>query len=388
MFTSNVKKLILPCICSGLSFFFWVGFFMVLLPVYIKTFQFSNELYGYAIAINSALVAAFSLPGGWLSDIFGRKKLIVIGWFTMGLGSLLLSQFVDWRSLLLSSGLIGLGWGLSGCAFLAYIADTMESRKLSMSYGILQSVSLLLSASGPYIIGYVIKTVPRGLTVGLWLLAGIMFSATFFALLLHETSKKETNRGIFSAGVFSKKEKKIVLDFSLAYLITGVGAGLTVPFYSIFFIERFRSTAYQLGIIFTISTICLTVATYLSGYLGDKVDKLKFFLLSNGITVPLALGIVIAPTLLLSGSFYIGLDMVANMIWPVWSAFFMIHITSKIRGKATGITFTIWSLAYMMGAALGGHFFVCIDGWVFPLAAMMYASVTAYIVYDLKKTPK
>jgi MFS family permease len=137
--------------------------------------------------------------------------------------------------------------------------------------------------------------------------------------------------------------------------------------------------------IFTAGTICMSLGMLFAGYLGDKIDKLKFLLVGYIITVPLALGLVLSPILLLSAPFYVGRATLANMTYPVGEALFILHITNKTRGKAFGITTTMWGFSRMIGSGIGGHLFDRLHGWVFVTAAVMYTCAIVYLYHNLKE---
>ncbi len=378
----NYKKLILPCTCSILYFLFNSMFILILIPLYIKTYDFSIELYGYSIAAYYGMYTLFSIPGGHLSDIFNRKKIIILGWGIIVLGTFIVT-FVDWRTLLISMALIGMGAGLSGSAFQAYIADVARKKELSSSYGTILGLSLMFPALGPLIIGYTVNYAPShvaGIRYGIIMSMVTIVAAVMFAVLLPKTEKRKQKKMSLTG-----KEKKIIIDFAFLFLILGFGAGLSIPFYSIFFIEKFDCPALMLGIIFGITTFAVSIATILSGHIGEKIDKLGFMLISNVFVVPVAVGIVIAPTLALSSVFYLLRMVLANMVWPVWSALLMMNINHHIRGKAWGIISASWGISYMISSAMGGHMFTLFGGWVFVLAAMIYLMIICFVVYDLKK---
>jgi MFS family permease len=247
--------------------------------------------------------------------------------------------------------LIGLGAGLSGSAFQAYIADAVGNEKLSASYGIICGVSQMFPALGPLIIGYAVNYTPSqvtGIRYSIIISMVVIVAAVMFAFLLPKAEKRKQKKA-----PLSEKEKKVVLDFALLYLVIGFGAGFSIPFYSIFFLEKFECSAFSLGIIFGITTFAVSIATILSGYLGERVDKLKFMLISNVFVLPTAVGIVIAPTLALSSIFYLLRMVLANMVWPVWSALLMMNVNHHIRGKAWGITSASWGISYMISSAMG-----------------------------------
>ncbi|HIH97499.1 MAG TPA: MFS transporter [Thermoplasmata archaeon] len=355
---------------------------MVLLPLYTKEHGISDQFYGYAFAIQSASFVVSSISGGHLSDILGRKPLIIIGWLIAVISPILLQS----GFLFLSMAFLGLGSGLNWSAFDAYIADSTESSKLSTSYGLIRGIPQLIAAIGPFLAGYIVAraaTCSQGLTLALWITAGIMGLTVLLALFLRETKRMadKKNKKI----QFTTEEKSIIIDYSIVASVVGLGAGLTIPYYAIYYLERFGVDPTQLGTIQTLCCLFMAIAFLFAGYLGDKVDKLKIWRLCYLVAIPAAFGIITANALALSTSFYVGRMAIANMAWPCWTAYLMTKINPRIRGKALGITWAVDGVSRMIGRAVGGHVFGLIGGWIFPTAAIMYWLVAVYAVWHLKQ---
>lgn len=94
----------------GLAEFVRGSLLFFILPIYIRgVLHFPASIVGYAMATHYALDTCLRGPSGWMTDRFGQRKVAVtamcVGWF----GLLLLARFqFDW-SVILGSGLLGLG---------------------------------------------------------------------------------------------------------------------------------------------------------------------------------------------------------------------------------------------------------------------------------------
>ncbi|PKK86058.1 MAG: hypothetical protein CVT48_02815 [Thermoplasmata archaeon HGW-Thermoplasmata-1] len=387
-------NLALLYVCSVLSNFSYGTYVMFIIPLYTKAFGIGDDWYGYILAASMFAWVLTSIPGGHLSDIVGRKKMVFAGWCVMGAGILLLIPFQIKWVILTASVLIGIGQGLSSGPAQALIADVIKQENLSKGYGTIQGVAMLVSAAGPLTMGLLIDSLPYGGTgVKVSLLACAYLALVAAALALLFTEQKNGTDApklseIFSLKHFTPYQKKVVRDLSIAQGITGFGAGLTVPFYSIFFINKFSAGATQLGYIFMAGTLAVAFLTLFVGFVGDRVNKLKFMVVGNASAVPMALGVTLAPTLALGGVFYVLRQSIANMIWPVWSAFMMQELGRNVRGKSLGITQTTWNLCWVFGSLAGGHVTGLLRGWAFPIVAVGYLCSMVFIWADLGRKKK
>lgn len=358
-------------------------YILTLLPLYVVTYGFGLEFYGYGLGVFYAFMGITSIPGGHLSDLYGRKTLLVIGLLLTATGAALLLPFASMAAVLMATGLAGAGTGLAHPALHAYIADVSKTR-MALSYGTVFALSIALSSPGAIIVGWLVDcaaTRALGLLMSLCISVFTMLIAATLALLINE---RRDARPVEPVSL-SQNERKVLAAFAGTYMVMGTGAGLTIPFFSMFFLERFAATPSQLGIILTLGIAFIAVGQLVCGYLGDKIDKLRFMVAAMALVVPLSFAIVLAPVLLLSAVFYVARMACANMVWPIWTALFMTHMQQRVRGRAQGIISTLWCFSYMVSVSLGGHVFKQIGGWVFPVTAVLYLGIVSYAAHKLRK---
>ena len=126
--------------------------FMVVIPVFVPLLQ------GYGLSMSQVLqtqalfaltIALFEVPSGYLADIWGRRKAILVGSAVNAVGFLSLlgaDSFVDF---LLYEALLGIGFSLISGADLALLYDTevyLQERGLPGGAGPGKSLSRLIAA--------------------------------------------------------------------------------------------------------------------------------------------------------------------------------------------------------------------------------------------------
>ena len=115
------RKLALPLLGSTIQHIGWNVYLVVLLPSFAALHGHMDN-YGMVVATNAAAIALLSIPGGRLSDVLGRRRMIFIGWSIVTLSPLFLLSTSGFSALILSSAVNGCGVGLSQSAFQSYIA--------------------------------------------------------------------------------------------------------------------------------------------------------------------------------------------------------------------------------------------------------------------------
>ncbi|MEI7603530.1 MAG: MFS transporter [bacterium] len=117
----------------------------------LKTIQWATTLY-------SLIVAALTITGGRLGDLFGRKKMFVIGAVIFALGSFMVSISNSATMLITSMALIeGTGAALMMPATASLLVSTFKGRERAIAFGVWGGIAGAAAAFGP-IVGGLITT--------------------------------------------------------------------------------------------------------------------------------------------------------------------------------------------------------------------------------------
>jgi EmrB/QacA subfamily drug resistance transporter len=123
------------------------------MPAIAHTF---GGLGSYSGVITAYLIAStVALPiGGRLSDVYGRKRFMIVGmaWFTVA--SLLCGLAGSMMQLILFRALKGLGAGVMQAAATTTIADLFPPARRGRVIGLLTTISVMASVAGPLLGGY------------------------------------------------------------------------------------------------------------------------------------------------------------------------------------------------------------------------------------------
>lgn len=169
---------------------------------------------GLALGIYGFAQAALQIPAGILSDIIGRKKVLLLGLVLFFLGSVLAAVTEDINSLIFARLLQGMGAVSAVC--LAYVADGVrgsEHGKAMMIIGISIALSFVLS----FVFGSMIA-VAWGLA-GLFILTALLaLLAIIFAYALPPTSQILTVFKLSEFIAVAKNGRLFLVNIQIALL--------------------------------------------------------------------------------------------------------------------------------------------------------------------------
>jgi MFS family permease len=205
---------------------------------------------GELLAIGSAITALMQLIGGYVADVWGRRKVVIIFSFVSA-ASAFVYIFIDQYYLLILPIVLGSIAGIYGPAFNAMLTESMQPELRARGIASFTLVTSIPSIFCPYFGGLLMNTYGSiyGLRIafflsGLFGLVGVSYRAwkvteTYSGVVIKET------RGLFTflydliKDIFytlrhaSDGAKKLLIYSVLASL----GTGMTVPYTSLYLVS-------------------------------------------------------------------------------------------------------------------------------------------------------
>lgn len=109
----------------------------------------------WVITVYSLILAALTITGGRMGDIFGRKRMFMAGAVIFAVGSFLASISTNLPMLLIGESIIeGIGAALMMPATASLLVSNFEGRERALAFGVWGGVAAAASAIGPILGGY------------------------------------------------------------------------------------------------------------------------------------------------------------------------------------------------------------------------------------------
>ena len=345
-------------ILSFIPIFLGVGFLQIVLGAWFVTVGFTAAQAGALISAQGVTVVVSSIPLGVVSDVYGRKKLLILGNFVGAIGLLGFALTTNFWYLFAVSVALGFAEGTSVTTWNALLADITDSsnrnRVFSLSFimiNVTTGVGLVLPAAFPALqglLGLSSYTIHRQVL----LLLGVasFISPLMFSLILR-THKETHNPERKWAGL---RNKGTLAKLGFTATTIGFGAGFIVPLVGSWFFYRFAVGDDISGPILALSNILIGFSALASPRLATRFGQMEAIMLTTGSSMLFMLSMAFIPAFTVAAGFYIVRSALMNMAGPLLDSFSMSIFPANQRGVVSAMSNVMFRLPNSVSTYLGG----------------------------------
>lgn len=329
---------------------FAFSYLNVVFAIYLDRLGYSTITIGviYSVAyISGALLTAV---WGFLSDRYGRKKILVLLAVLTIVSNGIYIFFSHLFFILLAVVIANVGAGGSagggqgGGPFnpveQALLAEKCGPEERNRIFSTNAFVGSMMGSLGALVSG-----LPQYLQqswgwnaissykplFGLTILFSIALIFVYQAIT-EEHHPSETKR------VISKQSSAFVTKLSLLGIVDNFGAGLIGPLISYWFFLRFGVELKALGIMFFLSYFLAALSFLVAPIIARHIGVVRTMVFSHAIASLLNLSIAFAPTFFVAGIMLVIRSFLAYMDNPLRESYTMAMVKSEERGSAAGVT--------------------------------------------------
>ena len=359
------------------------------LPTFAADLGALPELIGIIVAASTITGVFFKLPSGALSDVLGRKRMMVLGGVFFAAPPFLYPLIEDPWSLLALRFVHGFATAIFSPVASAYVAGLTETGR-GARLGWFSSANDLGSTAGPLIGGFVLYfTTSYSLT---YLLVGALGILTLLVVLLlpdvdqaiHETKTFAVRAADFRQGLLEVlRTPPIFLAAGIeAVMYLGYGAFLGfLPIYA----KTVGLNDAEIAIVFGAQLALAMVAKPVSGRVSDRLGRIPV------IVIGLLLCATALPLIFRSESLMVFLlaapllGVGVGAVTPVTNALIADLSSARRLGAAMGVFGTIWDIGEAAGPMIAG-FLIGTLGYAatFDVLAAVIALVTVGLMVLLR----
>ncbi len=365
-------------------------------PFLLKTFVDNGEatILGRIGTISTAAILISSLATAYFSDRYRRDVMIWLGILPYIMGLWLLSTANQVNDVLLGQVLISIGWGLSGSAQNALIADSTPVKERNSVYGWVFWFNNVFFGGGNVIGFFLYQKAGSDLNLALLHFAMrlsliMMIIGCIFVMFVRDKYRiPATNDQIHGSTIderrfesFSKQGKYIVLTLIVSTsVLIGFGAGLSIPFFPYFFNDLYAVNLANLSLIFASMQIFTGFIGKWLTSLGTKFGRVKMIVSTQMIAVILLYTLTAYPPLSLAIIAMLTRNATMNAAGPLVNVMLVDNTPRNKRARITTLGAVAWSISNGLAQSLGG---MLIDShgyrYVFFITATFYLIATLWI---------
>ena len=377
-----------------------VGIYGVIFNLYILRLGFKEDFLGLILSLSSTSIGVFAIPAALVCDRLGRKRTLLYSTLLLALSLLFLYNTSSGDLLALFSIVYGISMALSiiaGGTFMVENSGPYERMHLFSAYYIIYAISTL---SGNLIGGFIPDllvgigpissdpsfTSPYRLTLYISLAATII---SILPLIFIEEDGKGTlevaKRVQFD--VFKSIAKsRIIRRMALVYSLCGIGWGISLPYFNVYFDVALKASASQIGLIFSISQLAMVVGYFLVPMLTERMGKVRLASSVQILSIPFLLVFVFTSSIIVAAFGYVVRNVLMNMANPAFNSFKLEIVSPEERSMMNSVTwmacYTFVGLGTYAGGIImaGGH-----NTMPFLIAGIFYGLMAiAYYLYFWK----
>jgi MFS family permease len=349
----------------------------------------SDEFHLAARAAILSFIVAFGVSkaltdyaAGRLSDRFGRKHVLVVGWIVAVPVPFLLMWAPTWNVILEANVLLGISQGLTWSTTVIMKIDLVGSERRGLAMGLNEFAGYLALAAAALATGWIaahshLRPEPFYLGIG-FVAVGLVLSAFFVRDTRGHValeSRGPADRGVVSAPHIFWRTSVTDPDLSSASqagLVNNLNDGMAWGLFPLLFAAA-RIPIDQIGWLAATYPATWSVTQLATGALSDRIGR-KWLIAAGMWTQAVAIGFI-ASSRTFQG-FAVGLVVLGvgtAMVYPTLLAAVGDVAAPAWRASAVGI-YRFWrDLGYALGALLAG---VCADAFGLAAAIWSVAAIT------------
>ncbi|CAJ35667.1 MFS transporter [Methanocella arvoryzae] len=382
-FNRNVKLFLAQVFIMGI----YTGIYGIVFNLHILELGFKTDFLGLMLSVSLLAASIASVPAGFLCDRFDHKKILVGSTFLSALAVLPLFISSSPPVLLVASALGGMLGSISTVCATPFLTENCERDEAVHVFSASAALGWAASVVGAALGGLVPMIWPllhlQANRYQLTLIASVVLLFAGCAMLLFLKGGKCTRRHTTKPFSITKvRPSPETLKFAAISVIIGLGSGMVVPYFNVYFTKIIRASIFETGVIFAVANIFMVAGFIFIPYLAEKIGRARSAVITQAASLPFLILMAITTNLMAASAAYIMRMMLMNMAGPATTSLQMEVIHPEERGFAVGLISTGNSLAvaastYVSGLLMVGGNYVL----PFTITCIAYLAAAGLLYY-------
>lgn len=401
-YTKSYPHNIKAFLTNVIFFSIGAGIYEVLISLYFISLGYSETFVGFIFSIGTIALGIFAIPAGIISDKIGRKFSFILSRVLMIISLFLLLSINNPTIILINIAIFSASqtfYLVSSAPFIADIVPETDRVRVSsvifFSSFIAITVGNLLGGILPSFYSNILNKPqdnPYVIRLSLYLYMIFLIISLIAVLRIEETPIKKVSS--ISESINFKDLNlnnfyfiKRILPIIVAATVINFGVSFIIPFFPIYFKNRFNASISYIGILFSLSNIPLAFASLFSNKIVKRFGMSKGIAFSEFLGAPFSFLIGLPLGLGVASFSFTMRKILLNFYGPIWDNFFMNLVEKQNRAKAIAFINSSISIFGGIGTAIAGYFYK--EGlYIYPfIIATIGTLIAAFIYYNFEKKP-
>ena len=359
-FSRNARLYLLNVVVVGAA----MGVFRLLFNFYVLSLGYNEALVGRLITVSSFTALLAALPVGYMADLVGRKKSLLLS------GSLLSASvlaIVIWPSegMLYAMNIVsGLAQSLAAVTMAPFMMENSGEEERTYLFSFSSGLQMAMASVGSWIGGYLptwigltrgVPAVSNQAYAGALLVVSITFAMGLIPLAMLRTPRlQRSERSVFAPLSYASKQPSLLGKLILPILVTSIGAGLIMPFMNVFFRQVHNQPDPVVGSLFAWGSLAMGVGLLLAPPLAERMGKIQLVVATQSLSIPFLILLGFSPIFWLSTMAYFIRLALMNMSTPVYQTFVMEHVDPSARATVASLVSMAWNFGWTLSPTVSG----------------------------------
>lgn len=359
-FSPNARLYLSYVFISGAA----MGVFRLLFNFYVLSLGYDEALLGNLITLSSLTALIAAIPMGYLADILGRKLALLISAILVTLSILAMVLWPARPIFYTMNVLSGLAQALAAVTMAPFLMENSREGErtylFSFSFGLQTAVGSIGNWIGGYLPSWIAQargfppTSSAAYGGALLVVAGVALIGALPLGLIRAPRLHRSERALFAPLSFVAQQPLLLSKLVLPMLLTSIGAGLIMPFMNVFFRVVHHQSDAVIGMLFAWGSLAMGIGLMLAPPLADRLGKIQFVVITQGLSIPFLVLLGFAPSFWLSAlAYYVRLALM-NMGGPVYETFVMEHVQSSARATVASLVSMAWNFGWAFSPTISG----------------------------------
>lgn len=383
MFRPNARLYLLSIVVSGAA----MGVFRLIFNFFVLARGFDQSLLGNLVTVNSFTSLLVALPIGYLADLLGRKRSLILAGAVTAASIALMVLIPSPLMLYASNVLFGVSQSLAAVTNSPFLMENSGEQERTYLFSFSSGLQMASQSVGNWVGGLMPGWVAasRGLDAmsaqaygtSLLIVGGVAALALIPLIVMRMPRLAKSQRTVFAPISYAQRHPRLLGKLVSPMLITSIGAGLIMPFMNVFFRQQYGQSDPSIGALFAWGSLSMGIGLLVAPPLAERMGRIQLVVVTQALSIPFLVLLGFAPWYWLSVVAYLVRVALMNMSSPIYQTFVMERVDPGARATVASLTSMAWNF--------GWAFSPMISGWLqerygfgppFSLTILLYAVST------------